>query len=94
MQVPMMNFENFDVKGLIETSSVDERETVLNMFSRHYLGIICIHRSQTVMERIGLRTLFTMNASMRIIYGIEPETTSELSAYLYINWYQPGKWQV
>jgi hypothetical protein len=83
--------KSFDEKGRIETSSTDERDTVLNMFSRHY------NMHPLIPDR---------NGTYRSAETIHRECTSEvytwcharnyfrLWAYLFINWYQPGKWEL
>jgi hypothetical protein len=73
----------------METSSVDERNTVLEIFSRHYNAHPLIpdrngtYRSPEAIHRECINEMYSWCRARNYL---------RLWAYLYVNWYKPGQW--
>lgn len=81
----------FEEKGHIETSSVTERDTVLEIFSRHYNAhpLIPDHNGTYRSPENIYKECIT-----EIYSWCRARNYFRLWAYLYINWYKPGQWEL
>lgn len=81
----------FDEKGRMETSDVNERDTVLEIFCRHYNAhpLISDHngtyRSPENIHRECITEMYSWCRARNYF---------RLWAYLYFNWYKPGQWEL
>ncbi len=82
--------ERFDEKGRLEPS-IEERQTVMKMFSRDYNMHPSIpdqngtHRSAETIHRECANEMYTWCRARNYF---------RLWAYLFVNWYKPGQWEL
>jgi hypothetical protein len=78
-------------KGCIETSSIADRDTVLEIFSRHYNAHPLIpdhngtYRSAEAIHRECITEMYSWCRARNYF---------RLWAYLYVNWYKPEQWEL
>ena len=83
--------QRFDEMGRIETATSQERESVLNMFCRHF------NAHSSIPDRNGtLRTPETIHSesASELYTWCKARGYFRLWSYLFVNWYRPGQWEL